>query len=308
MAHSVAGIGGANVDIHGRSEAPLLLRDSNPGVLHTSLGGVCRNICDNLCRMGESVQFLGAVGDDLYGKLLLDGCTALGMDMSRTLVCKGRRSSTYISVMDDSGDMLVGMSDMSILGEMGIEFVEHVLPMLNSARLCVTDTNLPAETLAELGRRSTVPLFIDPVSCTKGKKLIGITGLFHTIKPNLMEMETLAEQRIDSPAALERACDKILATGTQQLFVSMGAQGLYYKNAQGLCLHQKSKPFAMKNATGAGDATMAGIIYGFLHELSPADTLRFALGAGLATIDSPDTINSAISPSLVERYSKEYAL
>ena len=47
MAGYIAGIGGANVDIHGQSDAPIVMRDSNPGRLHLSAGGVCRNICDN---------------------------------------------------------------------------------------------------------------------------------------------------------------------------------------------------------------------------------------------------------------------
>ena len=49
----MAGIGGANVDIHGQSLAPLIMRDSNPGRLHVSVGGVTRNILDNLTRLGE---------------------------------------------------------------------------------------------------------------------------------------------------------------------------------------------------------------------------------------------------------------
>ena len=41
----IAGIGAANVDIRGRSEHKLIMMDSNPGTLYTTLGGVCRNIC-----------------------------------------------------------------------------------------------------------------------------------------------------------------------------------------------------------------------------------------------------------------------
>ena len=47
-----AGIGAANMDLHGRSRAALILHDSNPGFLHTSPGGVTRNILENLSRMG----------------------------------------------------------------------------------------------------------------------------------------------------------------------------------------------------------------------------------------------------------------
>ena len=42
--------------------------------------------------------------------------------------------------------------------------------------------------------------------------------------------------------------------------------------------------------------------------LSPGDTLDFALGAGLAAIDSADTINPAMSPALVAKLVKEYVL
>ena len=52
----VAGIGGANIDIHGQSTAPIVMRDSNPGAMHLSPGGVNRNILENLCRMGVSTE------------------------------------------------------------------------------------------------------------------------------------------------------------------------------------------------------------------------------------------------------------
>ena len=48
----IAGIGGANVDMHGRSDRMMIMRDSNPGTLSVSLGGVCRNICENLTLLG----------------------------------------------------------------------------------------------------------------------------------------------------------------------------------------------------------------------------------------------------------------
>ena len=38
----VVGIGAANVDVHGRSKAPINLRDSNPGHMNVSAGGVTK--------------------------------------------------------------------------------------------------------------------------------------------------------------------------------------------------------------------------------------------------------------------------
>ena len=49
-------VGGVNVDIGGRSFAPLVEADSNPGAVTVSLGGVGRNIAHNLALLGTDVR------------------------------------------------------------------------------------------------------------------------------------------------------------------------------------------------------------------------------------------------------------
>ena len=44
-------IGGANVDIMGIADQALRPQDSNPGTIRTTLGGVGRNIAENLARL-----------------------------------------------------------------------------------------------------------------------------------------------------------------------------------------------------------------------------------------------------------------
>ena len=46
-------VGGVNMDIGGRSNAPLVDADSNPGVVRMSLGGVGRNIAHNMALLGS---------------------------------------------------------------------------------------------------------------------------------------------------------------------------------------------------------------------------------------------------------------
>lgn len=123
-----------------------------------------------------------------------------------------------------------------------------------------------------------------------------------------MEMEVLSGIRITNERELDAACGMLLEKGVYQVFVSLGREGLYFRRQGCGALRKKSRPFPMKNATGAGDATMAGIVYAWVNGLSPGDTLDFALGAGLAAIDSADTINPAMSPALVAKLVKEYVL
>ena len=266
MAGYIAGIGGANVDIHGQSDAPIVMRDSNPGRLHLSAGGVCRNICDNLCRLGLTVELCSAVGGDAYGDMLRGACTAAGIGTRHLAVFPAQNTSAYISIMDSEGDMLVAMSDMHILKEaLTPSYVEGLLPVLNGADVCVADANLSAGALETLATRCTVPLMLDPVSTAWARNAAPLAGYFHTLKPNLMEMEVLSGMRITNERELDAACGMLLEKGVYQVFVSLGREGLYFRRQGCGALRKKSRPFPMKNATGAGDATMAGIVYAWVN-------------------------------------------
>ena len=64
MNPEVVVIGGVNIDIGGRAFGPLKMKDSNPGKVTVSLGGVGRNIAHNLRLLGTEVCLLTALGED----------------------------------------------------------------------------------------------------------------------------------------------------------------------------------------------------------------------------------------------------
>ena len=302
----IAGIGGANMDIHGRSDQPLVMRDSNPGTLHTSLGGVCRNICENLARLGEDVRLVTVVGDDVHGRSILTGCEQAGIDMSAARVLQGERSSSYISVMDSGGDMLLAMSDMHIIKKLDERLVDDSRALLCGAELVVCDGNLSARAVDRLTSICDRPLYVDPVSTAWAKELKPFIGRFDTVKPNRMELAALADRPVGTMTEIENACNVVLAQGVRRVFVSMGADGMLYKGPEGL-IYERSLPFdGMVNATGAGDAAMAGIIHATKRGLDAKRTVQFAMAAGMVAIASPDTISRDMSTTAIETMIKEY--
>ena len=71
-------------------------------------------------------------------------------------------------------------------------------------------------------------------------------------------------------------------------------------------IERKLKPVEnMINATGAGDAFMAAVIYSYINDFSLEKTIDYGLAAGIAAISHERTINPNMSISLLENILKE---
>ncbi len=92
------------------------------------------------------------------------------------------------------------------------------------------------------------------------------------------------------------ACAELLARGVRRVAVSLGERGCYYADAEGRRIQRALRPVEiMANANGAGDAFMAGLVYGSVNGLDAEESISFALGAGVLSVSSELTINPAMS-------------
>ena len=278
-----------------------------PGRLRTSAGGVTRNVLENLARLGVRTRLVSAVGADLYGEMVLRQSAAAGIDISGVVTVPGEASSCYISVLDQKGDMLVAMSDMGILEHVTPELVRSLGEQLRGAAAVVCDPCLPAGTVAAVIREAgSTPVFLDPVSTSYARKVRPLAGGLFCVKPNRIELGVLADMETDTAGDIERACEALLSRGTRRVAVSLGEKGCYYADAEGRRLLRALHPVElMANANGAGDAFMAGLVYGFVRGLSPEEGLNFALGAGSLAVASELTINPAMSEAAVRELLRE---
>ena len=287
-------VGGVNVDIGGRSFAPLVASDSNPGRVSLSLGGVGRNIAHNLSLMGTDVRLLTAYGDDLHGERVAASCSELGIDLSHALRIPGAATSTYLYLADDHGEMALAVSDMEICKKITPAYLASQLPLLQNAQVVVADTNLPQESLEYLAENCTVPLFVDPVSTVKAEKLRPILSRIHTLKPNRLEAELLSGVPIHGTEDVAKAVDVLLKKGVHRVFVSLGPDGVY--GAMGdERVTLPNIPGNMVNTTGCGDAFMAALVWAYLEGMTLRDTALAGLAAGSIAMESSETINSAMS-------------
>lgn len=289
MKNCVVVIGGVNMDIGGSPAAALVLRDSNPGMLSMRAGGVGRNIAHDLRLLGAEVSLIAAVGGDVYGTGIMESCSAIGLDMSMARIMPERRSSTYLYVNDESGDMLVAIADMDICREISPEYLAPLMERISSAAAVVLDCNLEAQTLEYIAENCTAPLYADPVATVKSLRLSGIISRLTAIKPNAIEAEKLTGE--SDPELAARA---LVNAGVKQVFVSMGSRGMIAADRDRL-LHLPAASAKVVNTTGAGDAAMAAIVRAGMLGLDLKGAAKAALRAGALTAECPEPNSPRLS-------------
>lgn len=286
-------IGAVNMDICGRPKAAPNMYDSNPGVVSLSPGGVGRNIAHNLRLLGLNVKFLAALGSDVYGDSVYASCLELGMDMHLCRRISGGRTSSYLYITDEKGDMLVGVSDTDISGSITPDYLKPHLSEINAADAVVIDGNLTKETISWIADNVTAPLYADPVSVTKAERLNPVLKRLCAFKPNEYEAKSMTGESTSLFAA-----EAFLRAGVKRVFVSLGSDGIVAaEDSEIIKLPCEHVPVV--NATGCGDAATAAIIWAGVNGLGLAESAAAAMKAAAMTIECAETVNPELCAELI---------
>lgn len=330
-------IGGANIDLRGKPGRELIKYTSNPGKINISTGGVGRNIAHNLALLNVPVIFLSAVGDDGEGIKILEEMQKAGVKTEQMLISEKYPTGIYIAILNEQGEMEVGISDMPILEEINIEYLRAKAYLIKESRFVVMDTNLSEESIeyvVDLCNKVKVPLLMETVSVEKSKKLRNLlfkknweNKIIDYMTPNQRELETITGIKIENEEDLDRAIEELRGRGIRNIIVTMGEKGVYLspssedrgegkENDEGRKFMEHIKrsrnrfmrPFRgeVVDVTGAGDALVAGLVYGISKGYSLEIAARFGLGAAALTISSPEAVRRDLGEGLLQnRMEKE---
>src|SRR5699024_53560 len=270
MAYAVI-VGGANIDIQGFPKEDLIYKDSNIGNVGISLGGVGRNIGENLVKLGIDTKLISVIGKDINGERILKSGRDTGINMEDTLVLRDKDTSVYLSILDKQGDMELAISSMDIYDYMDIAFIQTKRSLIEGANLCIIDSNIPKDVIEYMVKNfRNIDFFLDTVSTAKTRKIKDLIGYFHTIKPNKLEAEILTGIEINNLEDLKNAARLLHEEGVQKIFITLGEYGVFYSN--GIVMeHIKSPYVEITNATGGGDAFVAALAYGYVNDIEIED-------------------------------------
>lgn len=291
---AVVAIGGANVDRKFHITNKVQLGTSNPVVASESVGGVARNIAENLGRLGNKVKLLTTVGQDADAQLIEQTSRPyIGMDVVEKL--EGEQTGSYSAVLDAEGDLVIALANMAIYDALTPALVEkHMATLINAVAL-VIDLNCPKETVEyvqHIAIERNIPFIIVPVSSPKMNRMPDdLTGVSYFIC-NRDEAETYLHMTLTDETSYEQAVQQLLAKGAAHVVLTLGSEGVVVGDDKGLRQYVAHKISDVKDVTGAGDAFVSACLHGVLQEDELDEAIQFALYHAAKTLQAETTVRT----------------
>jgi pseudouridine kinase len=292
-------IGGVNMDIMGCPEKHLISKDSNPGHVELSLGGVGRNQANNLKLLGIDVKFVTAFGEDFYAEKIQNNCRELGIDITQAVVTPNGKTSTYLSIIDENGVLKYGISDMEITKFITPSILESRMNIINKACACLVETNLSEDALLYLAEHCKVPLFAETISITKASRLRNILDKIHTLRANCEDLQAIIGYKILTKYELEKAVQLLLDKGIRRVFVSMNPGLVCYGDDSGISWVAAYEPSSVENVTGVRDSFMAALIWAFMSDFTLSQSAVAGLTAAHICMESKHAVNEKLSEETI---------
>ena len=193
-------------------------------------------------------------------------------------------------------DIASSCNQVGVINKGSLKYHGTPSEMVEIAKDVTWTFEIPArEFVSGLAENIRLPIFADPVSTAKAEKLRPVLGKLHTLKPNRMEAELLSGVTIRDEADVQKAAKVLLNKGVQQVYISLGSDGMYAEDQAGRHVRLPCPKVQVVNATGGGDAMAAALAACIAHGKPLAECARKAAGAGALACTAAETIHPGMS-------------
>ncbi len=294
---AVVVIGAASLDIKGRLVRDFMPGTSNAARISLSVGGVGRNIAENLVRLGMATSLIAAACEDDFGRAIIEQTAAAGVDTSGVMTTCVQRSAAYIGIVGPNAELLAGLDDSATARAITPEWIEQYAARLRKAQMVVVDANITRSTagyILDLCDAAGVPVALEPVAFGLASRFRESVGRFALVLPNMLEAEALSGMPVTSITSATAAAQHIVALGTRIAVITLGKEGAVYATEDEVG-HVPAMAAEVVDPTGAGEAMAAAIIYGLANDIPISECVRLGVIAATCTLRSPETVAPEIS-------------
>lgn len=275
-------VGSANADLTIHTSRMPKLGETIPGnEFSTAAGGKGLNQAAAVAKLGGEVSFLGAVGCDTHGQLLLHTLQEYGISFQGM---ESKEEATGIALVTVAG------GDNFIILSPGANnlvtpaLIEQKESLIAEADCLVMQLEIPLESViraAEIAAAHGTMVFLNPAPARElPDTLLGMTDV---LVPNEHEAESLTGICTDSEEGCVSAIQQLRARGAETVIITRGEQGCAYNIGDNVMFCPAEKVHAV-DTTSAGDSFIGALCVKLADGADLSDAVKYAGKVSAVTV------------------------
>lgn len=246
---------------------------------NTAAGGKGANQAVQAARLGADVTMVGMVGNDDFGRNLINSAKESGVN------------TDYIFVTDNAptavGNVQIQKNSegtenriIVVLGanfELKAEDIASLEDKISNFDMVMLQHEIPKEVnlkVAKLAKAKGIPVMLNPAPAAEVEKEL-ISCLTY-ISPNEYEAEAIVGIKPEGDDAIGKAVDGLHSMGVKNVLITLGKEGCAFSNGKTVINSPSIDIAQVVDPTAAGDSFMGAFCTAVASGIAPEDALLFA--------------------------------
>ena len=282
MKNKILVIGSANTDLVIHSpKMPTLGETLTGSNFQINAGGKGLNQAVAIAKLGGKVSFLGAIGKDANGEILLNQCQQYGVEFEGEILQECPTGTAMITVVKGDNFIVLNPGANHCLTP---QIIEQKEALIAQSDYCVLQLEIPVDSICkvcELAQKHNTKVVLNPAPyCQLPESLFSKIDYFI---PNEHEACSLTGIFPDTKEHCIQAMSRFIHLGVSHPIITLGEKGCVYHN-DGRVVFQPALSATVVDTTAAGDCFIGALVTGLSQNKTLEEAITFATKAAAITV------------------------
>ena len=267
----------------------------------TAPGGKGANQAICAARLGADVTMVGKVGNDAFGKEILDSAKESGVDVTAVKISKTRPTAVgnvQIQINEQGTEnriLVVPGANMNVKAE-DVSFLKETIKKFDMVML---QLEIPMEIncmVAKYAKEAGIPVMLNPAPADKIPD--ELLSCLTYISPNEHEAKIITGIEPNDNESIKKCINELKKTGVENVLITLGKNGCAFYNGENVIFSPCIECEKVLDPTAAGDGFMGAFCTAVSAGIDIEKALIFANCVGSITVSKMGAQTSL--PSLEE--------
>lgn len=294
-------VGSLNMDLVTETSVIPVLGETVLGSdFSTVPGGKGANQAVAAARLGGEVYMAGCVGNDIFGKNLVENLKNNNVNIDNVEVTNDTSTGVAVIIVKDGNNCIIVNSGANFIFNNGmIDNIEH---LFSEDSILVLQHEIPMESVEyaiKLAKKHNTRVLLNPAPA---KPLSDeILSMVDIVTPNEFECENITGKKVETVEDAKESVKYLINKGIKQIIITMGGRGVVYNSGEKV-IHKAINKVQVVDTTAAGDSFSGAVAVALSEGKTIDEAIKFANKVGALTVTKKGAQTSLPTREEVENF------